>query len=78
MPLPQEFERARNARLGLFSALASSSGKATGRVTARVENDVVGVCPVCQRPMDRTVAMGHAIYWCTNDRVTMPLENGAT
>jgi hypothetical protein len=42
------------------------------KTTARVENNVVGQCPICHEPMPTVLANGIESYYCKRDCVSMP------
>lgn len=56
-------------------AVLAASTNAKTAVTSRVENMVVGQCPVCQQTMSRALAEDVAVYVCTPCCVCLPTED---
>ena len=51
------------------------------RVTSRIENDVVGVCPFCKKDMEMLKLMTSEsdeldVYYCADDNYTAPTPSG--
>jgi hypothetical protein len=44
-------------------------------VTSRVENVIVGQCPVCQKDMARSLAEDVPVYVCLTCCVCLPTED---
>lgn len=45
------------------------------RVSARMTNDVTGVCPFCQSAMSKSSTAGAQVYVCHHDRYVAPVPN---
>lgn len=52
-----------------------SSAAAPQLETARMSNDVPGVCPVCNTRMTRIMAKDVPVYWCQMHSVVLPTED---
>ncbi len=45
------------------------------KVTARLQNEVEGVCPYCGQPMTSSHAAGVPVWVCSSDRAVTPKAN---
>jgi cytochrome c553 len=55
--------------------ITASRAKLSTPQTARVDNDVVGECPVCHEPMGTSMANGIPVYICNRDTIVLPLPD---
>jgi hypothetical protein len=57
------------------SVLAATTDPARKSEVSRVDNMVLGQCPVCKNRMSRLMAESVPAYVCMNCRVCLPMEN---
>lgn len=57
------------------AATASTETLKPAKTTARVENTREGVCPICSTQMQLSSANGHAVMFCADHSLVMPIRD---
>ena len=65
--------------LGLMSpkpsAVVAGAGTQPQKVTARIENNDLGCCPICKQQMPIVLAHKTPVYFCDEHKVVLPTKD---